>query len=159
MKMKKILYTIAICLLVANTFAQKNFNTISFTRFLTRTGNPSALDQGVFAKKGAYDNLKVDRTDKTGTININANELTITVKTDGEADKIFKIHTINKEEKNEYKAKITRISCEDKMGVQHDLIITRDQNAKEINQMIVKIIQANNDGYEYTCTYLKNLIE
>lgn len=155
--MKKVLYTIAICLFITNVFAQKEFKPISFNKFLTTTGNPSALDQGVFAKKGGYDNLKVIITEKPGTINISSAEMNITVKTDGEADKIFKIHTINKEEKNQYKAKITRISCEDKMGNQYDLVITRDENSKNINQMHVTIKQSNNDGYDFTCPYSKEL--
>lgn len=157
--MKKLLYIIVLILLITNGFAQKNFKPISFISFLTTTGNPSALDQGVFAQKGAYDNLKVDISEKSGTINISSTDMNITVKTDGSEDKIFKIHTINKEEKNEYKAKITRISCEDKTGIQYDLIITRDENSKNINQMHVKIKQSNNDGYDFTCPYSKDLFE
>ncbi len=157
--MKKLLFTITLSLIIGNVFAQKNFNPIIFSKSLTTTGNPSVMDQGVFAKKDSYDNLKVNMSDKSGTILIDANQSTITVKTDLEADKVFKIRTINKEEKDKYKVKTVRISCEDNMAVQYDLIITRNSNSKETNQMIVKIIKPNNDGYQFTCTYLKDLYE
>ncbi len=146
-------------MLLSSAFAQKNFNTITFSRFLTSTGNGSALNQGVFAIKGSANNLKVDRTEKTGTININTADSTITVKCDGDEDKIFKIGTVYKEEKNQYKTQTVLITCKDKMRTDFSLIITRDKSGKASNQMNVKIIEANNDGYEYTCTYLKDLFK
>ena len=51
------------------------------------------------------------------------------------------------------------ITCKNKTGTDYSLIITRDKSGKEINQMNVKIIEANNDGFEYTCTYLKELFK
>ena len=121
--MKKLLYIIALSLVVTCTFAQKNFKTITFTRFLTTTGNPNIMDQGVFAKKDSYKDLKVEQTDKTGTININTAEEIITVKCPGEEDKIFKIGTVYQDKKDEYKTQTLLITCKDKMGVNYSLII------------------------------------
>ena len=117
------------------------------------------MNQGVFATKDAYKNLKVDNTEKAGTIDIEAVESTITVKCNGEQDIVYKIISINKEEKNQYKTQTVLIPCKDKKGTDFSLIISRDKTGKAANQMNVKIIEANNDGFEYTCSYLKDLFK
>ncbi len=157
--MKKLLFTIAISMVLNSVLAQKNFNTITFSKFLTTTGSPSPLNQGIFAIKGSVNNTKVEGTDKPGTINISVAESTVTVKCDGEVDKVFKIVTINKETKEQYKSLRLSITCKDNTGADYSLIITRTKFSKEVNQMNVAIVQINGDGFNYTCTYLKDLFE
>ena len=160
--MKKLLYTIACSFIAINGFSQKNFTQIEFSKVLTRSGSPSALDYGIYAKKNATNNLKVDMTEKPGTININLKDSVITVKMDGSEDKVFKILYIADEEKHKFNKKTYRsltMSCKNKKGIDFTVKISRDDDGKKMNIMDVSILQSNNDGNEYTCAYIKNLFE
>lgn len=157
--MKKVITTIALCTLLTTVFAQKKFNTIMFSKYYTTTGSPGMLDYGVFAKKGAASNLKMTETIKSGTIDINIIDSIITIKTEGDTDKIFKMKNINEEEKDKYKTKRLSISCINKAGNQFNLKIIRDETLKRINQMQVTINQNNDDGDMYISTYLEDLYQ
>ena len=158
--MKKVLYSIAFSLIIFTASAQKKFNTIVFKDFLTRSGSPSMLDYGVFAKKDAVSTLQVIKTEKAGTINISTIDSTITVKTAGAEDQLFKITLIMEEEKDKYKNKTLKIYCEDKMKKGFVLLIDRNENFRKSDLMYVSITHDNNDdGNKYSCTYLKNLLE
>lgn len=160
--MKKLLYTIACSFIAINGFSQNNFKQIDFSQIKTTSGTPSLLDYGIYANKNATNNLKVDVTKKTGTININVKDSVITVKMDGSEDKVFKISNISEEEKIKYKKKTYKkliISCKNKTGIDFTLKISRDDDGEKMNQMDVSIQRSNGDGDEYTCTYLKDLFE
>ena len=103
--MKKLLYTIACSFIAINGFSQNNFKQIDFSQIKTTSGTPSLLDYGIYANKNATNNLKVDVTKKTGTININVKDSVITVKMDGSEDKFLKFPTFLKKKKLSIKRK------------------------------------------------------
>lgn len=157
--MKKIFTAVALCILLTNVFAQKSFNIINFTEFLTTSGSGSMLDQGVFATKGSKSNFAVDKTVAAGTININTLDSTITIKIEGKSNVIYKIRTVYEEEKGQYKSKTLKISCGNSSRKDCDLKIERTENFKKVNLMFVTLLEPNNDGYKFTCTYLKDLFQ
>ena len=157
--MKKLITAIAFCVLLTNVYAQKIFNVINFTEFLTTSGNGSMLDYGVFATKESKSKLAVDNTVAVGTININTIDSTITIKVSGKADEVYKISTIYNEEKGQYKSKVLKIACINSNKTYFYFKIELTENLKKMNIMYVTLLQDNNDGYKFTCTYLKDLFQ
>ena len=157
--MKKLSTAVAFCVILTNVFAQKNFNVINFTEFLTTSGNGSMLDQGVFAIKNSKSNFAVEGTVAAGTININTIDSSITIKVSGKADAVYKISTIYNEEKGQYKSKTLIIACRNSSKTYFNFKIERTDNLKKMNIMYVTLLELNNDGYKFTCTYLKDLFQ
>jgi len=157
--MKKLITAVAFCVILTNVFAQKNFNVINFTEFLTTSGSGSMLDQGVFATKESKSNFAVEATVAAGTISINTIDSTITIKLSGKADQVYKISTIYDEEKGQYKSKTLKIACINSSKTDFYFKIERTENLKKMNIMYVTLLQRNNDGYKFTCTYLKDLFQ
>ena len=157
--MKKLITAFAFCVLLTNVYAQKIFNVINFTEFLTTSGSGSMLDHGVFAIKNSKSNFAVEGTVAAGTININTIDSTITIKVSGKADAVYKISTIYNEEKGQYKSKILKIACRNSSKTYFNFKIERTDNLKKMNIMYVTLLELNNDGYKFTCTYLKDLFQ
>ena len=157
--MKKIITAVAFCVILTNVFAQKVFNVINFTEFLTTSGSGGMLDYGVFATKESKSKFAVEGTVAPGTININTIDSTISIKVSGKADAVYKISTIYNEEKGQYKSKTLIIACRNSSKTYFNFKIERTDNLKKMNIMYVTLLQDNNDWYKFTCTYLKDLFQ
>ena len=89
--MKKLITTVAFCVLLTNVYAQNNFKTIAFSKYLTTQHSPMMKDNG------SYGTMTTE-TVKAGTIDINRIESIIMIKRDGRTDEIYIIKKYTKKE-------------------------------------------------------------
>ncbi len=96
---------------------------------------------------------------KNGTIAINAKDSTITINTDGEGTKTYKIKKVQDETSDQYDHKRLPILCTDANGMQCTAMIEREYAFKTDNEMVFSIKYNNGTGKGYFCTYQENLFE
>lgn len=150
--MKKLITTVAFCVLLTNVYAQNNFKTIAFSKYLTTQHSPMMKDNG------SYGTMTTE-TVKAGTIDINRIESIITIKRDGRTDEIYIIKKIYEERADAFKNMNTSISCKNRNGDEYFLTITKNDNYESMGIMKVKIENTSGYGDDFTCSFLKDLYQ
>lgn len=130
--------------------ASSGFKTIYFHKV-----NSTVIKQNIFQAElvSSYPSAK------TGSINIDTKNGTITISSPGDADKIYKITSVGSEEKDQYDNKTITINCTDNAGVACTAIIKKQYAYTSSNEMHFYTKYANGTGIGYTCDLIADLYQ
>lgn len=144
--MKKLIITTILSCVICAVFAQKTFKQLNFHK-----ANTTSIR--------VFDLVTTLAGPKTGTIIINSRDSTITINTDGEDKKTYRINKIQDDITDQYGDKKLTIFCADANGRVCTAIIARQYAFKTSNEMVFSIKNGDGTGKGYFCTYYENLFE
>ena len=144
--MKKLIITTILSCIICTVFAQKTFKQLNFHKA-----------NSTFVR--VFDLVTTLAGPKTGTININTKDSTITIHADGEAALTYKIVKVQDETSDQYDHKRLKINCTNGYGNPCTAMIEREYAFKTSNEMVFSIKNGDGTGKGYFCTYYENLFE
>jgi hypothetical protein len=144
--MKKLILTAVLSCIICTIFAQKTFKQLNFHKANTTSVR-------------VFDLVTTLAGPKTGTININTKDSTITISADGEAALIYKIKQVQDETSDQYDHKRLKINFTNANGNLCTAMIEREYAFKSSNEMVFSIKKGDGTGKGYFCSYYENLFE
>jgi hypothetical protein len=139
----------------ANASGSSSVNGSRFKTLYFHKANSTIIRQNVFQSEL----VNTVSSPKTGTININTQNSTITISVNGEGDKVYKIVSVGDEVTDQYGGQTITINCSDESGISCKAIIGKEYAFTTSNEMHLYITYSNGTGKGYTCDFISSVYQ